>query len=338
MRETIAGCLFGMALGDALGSETEFLSYDAVWQQYRHQPLELHGSPAQVTDDTQMAIAVAEALLATSPPYTADALTDDLQQHFIDWYHDPQNNRAPGVTCLTSVEKLIAGQHWQNATNISSKGCGANMRVQAVGLLPVDAVTRARIAQVQAALTHGHPTGLAASDLTAWFIAQLWHADDVRDLLAQTRAYATAQREVYHADWLGALYKRAMVFRTGEDFIAHGWDECLGVLEKVAAELATEDEGGDPCENIGQGWVAEEAFAVALYCFLRSPDDPVAAMRRAAISNGDSDSIACITGAFAGAYNGIDALPDDWVQRIEYHDTLLRLTDALTAMHTITHE
>nr|BEK66423.1 hypothetical protein KPHV_36500 [Kitasatospora purpeofusca] len=53
------------------------------------------------------------------------------------------------------------------------------------------------------------------------------------------------------------------------------------------------------------------------------PEDPVAAVRRAAYSSGDSDSIACLAGAFAGAHAGADAWPADWVERIEHRDELL---------------
>lgn len=73
----------------------------------------------------------------------------------------------------------------------------------------------------------------------------------------------------------------------------------------------------------GEGWIAEEAFASALLCFLLFPDDPVAAIRRAAYSSGDSDSLACLAGAFAGAHHGADAWPADWVERIEHRDELL---------------
>ncbi len=53
----------------------------------------------------------------------------------------------------------------------------------------------------------------------------------------------------------------------------------------------------------------------------------VAAVRRAATTSGDSDSIACLAGAFAGATCGLDAWPEDWRRRIEYRDQL----DALAA-------
>ena len=53
-----------------------------------------------------------------------------------------------------------------------------------------------------------------------------------------------------------------------------------------------------------------------------------AALRRAAVSYGDSDSIACLTGAFTGAYHGMGAWPTEWGTRIEYRDRLVRLGEA----------
>jgi ADP-ribosylglycohydrolase len=58
------------------------------------------------------------------------------------------------------------------------------------------------------------------------------------------------------------------------------------------------------------------------------PDDPQAVVRRAACSSGDSDSIAALAGAFAGAHHGIGAWPDEWVRDIEYRDRLMALADA----------
>jgi ADP-ribosylglycohydrolase len=335
MNDKIAGCLFGMALGDALGAETEFLTLEGILRQFPpNGPLEPPGNPARVTDDTQMALAVGDALLQAPRPYAPDTLAPLLTKTFSDWYDDPENNRAPGVTCLDSIENLMEGQRWCDATNISSKGCGANMRVQPVGLLREDAETRAALAQFQAAITHGHPTALASADLTAWVIADLLRAGAVGSLLPRVRAYAESQRKVYHAVWLGDLYQRAIVFPSGADFMAHGWDECLGMIARVESALAANDLTTDPCLLVGKGWIAEEAFATALYCFLLYPDDPVAGMRRAAVSSGDSDSIACIAGSFAGAHCGLGALPASWVARIEYHDRLTQMAADLSALWT----
>ena len=327
-----SGCLFGLALGDALGAATEFLSVDEILRQFPpHGPQSPIGNPSLVTDDTQMTLAVGEALVETARPFTSGSLELRLRRAFVEWWRSPDNNRAPGITCLKACASLASGVPWHQATVVSSKGCGANMRVAAVGLLPsgkdgVDEATRAAIAQFQAALTHGHPTALIASDLTAKTIADLVTGSTPLELVARLRDYAQSQREVYHATWLGALWERSSA-KTPEDFIARGWDECLEALDRLDAALVVSERDTDPCLATGEGWVAEEAFATGLLCFLFYPDEPVQALRRAAVTKGDSDSIACLCGAFAGAYHGISAWSADWLSRIEYRERLAALGD-----------
>lgn len=107
-----------------------------------------------------------------------------------------------------------------------------------------------------------------------------------------------------------------------------GWGECLGSLDTLDAALRAANCTEDPCRATGEGWVAEEAFATGLLCFLLFPDAPLDALHRAAVSSGDSDSIACLTGAFAGAYHGRGIWPEDWAARIEYKDRLTALGSA----------
>jgi len=329
MKNRALGCLFGMAFGDALGFRTEFLSVSEILRKFPpNGPQEPMGNPALVTDDTQMALAVGEALRLAPQPYMAETLEQPLREAFVQWANSPDNNRAPGNTCMTACGRLGQGLPWLKATIANSKGCGANMRVQAVGLLPdIADETRAAIAQFQAALTHGHPTALAASDLTANAIAYLAKNGRPDELPRVLRQYAVSQREVYHADWLGTLWQRPLI-ESPEQFIARGWDECLGSLDALDAALANGDRAADPCLITGEGWIAEEALATGLLCFLLFPDDPALAIRRAVVSSGDSDSIACLTGAFAGAYNGMDAWPSEWAERIEYRDRLAALGTA----------
>jgi len=80
---------------------------------------------------------------------------------------------------------------------------------------------------------------------------------------------------------------------------------------------------------LGEGWIGEEAVALALYCFLRFPEDYRKAVLRGANTNGDSDSIACITDGISGAYLGIDAIPNDGIEQIENSKYLKELAGRL---------
>lgn len=328
MSTSAAGCLFGLAYGDALGKPTEFMTIAQIETRYGPGgPRDLEGDPALVTDDTQMTLAVGWALLDAAAP-TPAALEPPLRARFLAWARSPDNNRAPGMTCLRACGELARGVPWTEATVTGSKGCGANMRVAPAGLVPTyDLDTLAGVAQLQAALTHGHPTALAASELTAYAVRVLRDGATLAALPALLRARCVTQRIVYRGDWLGSLWQQPGV-ATPEAFIARGWDECLTALDRLDAALAHPDDGADPCLATGAGWIAEEALATALLCAIRHADDPVTALARAATTSGDSDSIACLAGAFIGAEQGLTAWPAPWLDRIEYRDDLAALARA----------
>ncbi|MFD5746957.1 ADP-ribosylglycohydrolase family protein [Streptomyces sp. NPDC127033] len=326
-KQAATGTLIGLALGDALGFPTEFSDVPSILAKlgpWREMPLP---KPAVVTDDTQMTLAFARGIRTAMDRGVLGPLRLErpVRDEFVDWYHSPDNNRAPGATCMRACMLLDSERPWQRASQIHSKGCGANMRVAPIGLVPgLSDEQRAGAAQLQAALTHGHPTALAASDLTARAVYLLSHGGEPGALMGQLRSYAYENREHYRQRWLGDLWTYA-ADASPEEFIARGWDDCLEVLERLQQALRSPSPETDPCLATGDGWIAEEALATGLLCFLLFPSDPVTAVRRAACTRGDSDSIACLTGAFAGAYLGAGAWPKEWAERIEYRSDLMSL-------------
>src|ERR1700754_1940687 len=234
-----AGSLYGLAYGDSLGKPTEFQTYETIVATYGSDgPRALTGHPALVTDDTQMALAVGEALLA-APEFTAAALEPKVRRAFLEWAASPDNNRAPGMTCLRACADLSDGRPWQLATQSGSKGCGANMRVTPVGLGPgLSEDDRAGVGPPQAAMTHGHPTALAASELTAF--AARWLGDGLAPgaLMAALRDRSASPREVYREDWLGDLWRQYGPMDSPTGYMALGWDETDAALARVEAALA----------------------------------------------------------------------------------------------------
>ncbi|MEU1924443.1 ADP-ribosylglycohydrolase family protein [Streptomyces albogriseolus] len=327
-KRAATGALTGLALGDALGFPTEFKDVPSILATYGDwRSLDLP-KPAIVTDDTQMTLALGRGLRTAMDRGTLGPkrLERPVREEFVDWWRSPENNRAPGNTCLRACHLLSRDDRpWQDASQIHSKGCGANMRVAPVGLARgLTDEQRAGAAQLQSALTHGHPTALAASDLTAHAVRLLAEGAEPTGLIGLLRSYAYENRTRYHEFWLGDLWTRAGD-ASPEQFIARGWDECLEILGRLQEAVRTVSPETDPCKATGEGWVAEEALATGLLCFLLFVDEPLTALRRAACTSGDSDSIACLAGAFAGAYLGADAWPADWASRIEYRDELLTL-------------
>ena len=338
----LKSCFYGLAFGDAIAKETEFLDVETILRQWPpNGPTDLPQPIAYVTDDTQMALAIADAILAARPhgPLTSATVEPYIREAFLAWYHSPDNNRAPGMTCLGACEALEQPIRWQDACAINSKGCGANMRVAPIAMIdsnwfaqPSD---RAALAQFQAALTHGHATALAASDLTVYALEHLFNQQSPLTLVPRLIDYAASQRLVYHGDWLGDLWARSPL-SSPEEYMAQGWDDCIQVLHALQTALTTYTPGEDPCRYTGEGWIAEEALATGLLCFLLYADSPQDMLNRAAVTCGDSDSIACLAGAFAGAYHSASIWSSAWYSRIEYaaHIDLVCDTLALSSSAT----
>lgn len=153
-----------LAIGDAYGAGFEYVKEDVVRSQntlerYVQHPRHPLG-PGQYTDDTQMSIALAEALVAGSP---WDALS--LAQRFVDVFkRDPRNGYAQGFYhFLLDVED---GEDFLRRIRPDSDKSGAAMRAAPLGVLPhVGAVIEA--SRVQAAVTHNTPDGIAAATAAA---------------------------------------------------------------------------------------------------------------------------------------------------------------------------
>jgi ADP-ribosylglycohydrolase len=373
--DRMLGITYGLAYGDALGRPTEFITSKALAKfgtPFRPAVGLTNRARGFVTDDTQMSLAVGRAALGTAEPRY---LTNRFIAEFIRWYDDPKSRdgrRAPGSTCLSACAQLKRGTPWLRATRTDSKGNGANMRVAPLALRTDWTWPQlSAAAQLQAAITHGHATALAAADLTAVAVRMLLEgvAKPGPALLDHLLAYAHDQRSVYHGDHLGKLWEGSS-FNTGpswlsqlpasystgrlweddaswpigavvrkplkarrhrpapdspEEFIERGWDKVIDSLLAIYDRPRKPNQ--DPCDVAGEGWVAEEALMVALHTLLTFPDDPTSALRRAAFTNGDSDSIASITGALAGAAYGRRYFPHGWIENLEYR----REIDSLTA-------
>ncbi len=205
--------------------------------------------------------------------------------------------RGPGKTCLSALERMKMGDMKKPVNN--SKGCGGVMRIAPAGLA-YDKKKAFTTGAEFAAITHGHPSGYLAAGALAYIIASIVEGSAVEtavtDSILEMKNYA-------------------------------GYEECSGAL-KQALELAA----GDLPENeaickLGEGWVGEEALAIAVYCSLKHEEDFRRALITAVNQSGDSDSTGAITGNILGAYLGVSKLPVEWVEKIELKEVIIKLAD-----------
>lgn len=293
------GLIFGLAIGDALGYPTEFMSLSRIKEKYGEEGIRDLPDPALYTDDTQMTIAIAEALISAGDQ-DVDTIMEAVCEELIKWRHSPENNRAPGNACLQGVRNMELGTHCAESGVADSKGCGSAMRVAPIGYLyQHDPEKLKEVARASGICTHGHHTAVAASVGAAYLVKLAMDGVEpenmVRELLSFTKG-------------ISKEFERAISMVEG----------CLEYRDEEMALKA-----------LGEGWVGEEAVALALYCFLRSPDDYVKTVLRGANTDGDSDSIASIAGGISGARLGLEAISEDWRQQIEKADYLDGLSTRL---------
>jgi ADP-ribosylglycohydrolase len=104
--------------------------------------------------------------------------------------------------------------------------------------------------------------------------------------------------------------------------------EVLNALTHAEALAGSQVDPADAIVQLGEGWVAEEALSIAVYCCLRA-HTLEEALILAVNHDGDSDSTGSITGNLMGARHGVDAIPERWLERLELRDVITAIADDL---------
>ncbi|MGW5301612.1 ADP-ribosylglycohydrolase family protein [Rhodococcus aetherivorans] len=314
--------LTGLAAGDAWGYQVEFSSY-ASMPAY---PVPAPAGEWVISDDTQMTLALHDALTEVTDFDDIEAVTAAIVRHFTLWKLDPDNNRAPGRTCMGSLSNLSAGARWYDQDGAhESAGCGAVMRLVPAAFAP-EPYWRGLTA-LQAVITHKHPRAIVPALLLADAVR---HAPERRGRFLD-HALTEAER-IFDgvSEWLTDPYLADVLAPYRGDVssvLVEGLNDDVVDILVAAAEtvdrlaLVDTTEYGDPCTGIGEGWESASAIALGLLVAdlaALSEDRQVSsgsswggpqALAWASTSNGDSDSIACIAGALIGA---AQTTPDYW--------------------------
>jgi poly(ADP-ribose) glycohydrolase ARH3 len=291
------GALVGTAFGDALGAPFEG---SATVGPAAVEDVLSGGDRLRYTDDTAMTIVLAEHLAEHG-----DVQEDALIRAFARAHRD-EPWRGYGAGPPRIFRAVAGGTPWrQAATELfggeGSFGNGGAMRVAPVALVAAPDLPRvAHLARRSAAVTHAHPLGRdgAAVQACAVAIALAGEIGDTEGALATL---------VEHAE-------------TPE------LRERLGRVRDVVVG------GPSPTEiaaALGNGITALEAVPAAVAAALTATTDPATAVRTAILFGGDTDTIAAMAGAIAGAQHGVSAFPAGWQDRVEGAAELVDLADGL---------
>lgn len=95
-------------------------------------------------------------------------------------------------------------------------------------------------------------------------------------------------------------------------------------LLKLAMKFSESDKSDIQCiRELGEGWVGEEALAIAVYCSLKYSHNLQKALVVSVNHGGDSDSTGSITGNILGAYLGSDTIDDQWLNILEVTEIVM---------------
>ncbi|QDH78195.1 ADP-ribosylglycohydrolase family protein [Echinicola soli] len=325
------GCLLGGAVGDALGAPIEFLSQGHILDRFGQMGVtdyvEFGNGTGEFTDDTQMTLFTAEGLLRAKHRAMLKGIGGALHQityhsylRWLETQHFPRQGnsinpqqlstgwlinqkglytrRAPGNTCLLALASGKTGTI--NKPINDSKGCGTIMRMAPVGLtFSDDAVKAFEEGCHLSAITHGHPSGYLSGGFFAALIAYLTQ---------------------------GKSLLESIQLCTG---ILEEWEKHTEVKQAVQTVLICHNQGisadlkPEDIAQFGEGWVAEEALAISLYCALRYPSNFDKGVIAAINHGGDSDSTGSLTGNILGLINGLGGIPEPWKQKLKYADIVL---------------
>jgi ADP-ribosyl-[dinitrogen reductase] hydrolase len=225
----------GLAIGDALGATTEFMTPGEIKAAFREHRRIVGGGwlrlkPGQVTDDTEMSLALGRALLTTGG-WDLGGIADN----FLAWMKSRPVDL--GSTCRRGIRDYMLKGQLETPYNEWDAGNGAAMRMAPVALFTLgDDAELVRCAAEQAHLTHNHPLSDAACVAVGRMVQQAIQGCSRFDLHAITRDLAAEHGSFRFNDYRG--HSSAYVVDTLQTvfhylFTTGSFEECLiGVVNQ----------------------------------------------------------------------------------------------------------
>lgn len=317
LRQKISGCIFGHAIGDAIG-------YPRLLTNLRYPHLEtpsseqlellLKESPFSdielpYSDKTHLCLSTARALLSSGQQYNPTKIMDKISLGLVSSIADPHFKRSFGHTTSLAATHLSEGFHWSESGVKEKRSCGAAIRMTPIGIVFYENPDRLEeIATLASRCTHDDPVAIASGIATANLVSLALQGIDSKKYIERT-IEATHKISPEFADQMESV---SSALALDDDKAA------IKLLRKHKHQLRGN---------------AHDIISIALYSFLKSPESYEETIKRATNHKGDTAATGCIAGAISGAYNGISRIPKEWVDAIENREELLRISQELADCH-----
>lgn len=301
LRSKFLGAMIGSAIGDAIG-ELAFRHPDKKrLLEAIHQTHEL-----RYTDDTAMAIGLAQSLIERG---------DIDQEHIGQTFHknylkEPWRGYASGPPTIFSLVERDGISYREAARSLfggqGSLGNGAAMRIVPVGILFHGRDDLLHKARQSAEVTHVHPMGMDGAAIQAMAISMAVDLDPVEAF-----------------PWHEFIDRLILASQT---------KEIRTKIKLVKDLLSNQSSPGEAARKIGRSVAVHESIPFAVFSFLRHPKSFESCLMCAVLNGGDRDTLGAMAGAISGAYLGIDAIPPQWISRLENRTLIEKLAIDLYAL------
>lgn len=288
LADTFAGVLLGTAVGDALGLPAENLSPQSILKRWKGEwRMRFLFGRGMISDDTEHTLMVAQALLAH--PQDANAFQRSLGWKLRWWFAGLPG--GVGMATAKACLKLWFGFPVSKA-GVNSAGSGPAMRSAIIGaFFATDANKRNEFVLASSRLTH-----------------RGWQSEVAAQAVAECVALAVRETQPAVTQVLAAL--RALSVES----------EWQAIVLRMETDLAARGSVADFARTMGlergvSGY-ALHVVPVAIYSWLRHPNNFRQALTRALDCGGDTDTVGAIVGAMVGASVGELAMPAEWVNAI----------------------
>ena len=294
IQDRAMGAFLGLAVGDALGTTLEFERRD-----WRPRVVDITGGgpfdlrPGCWTDDTAMALALADSLLASE---SLDC--PDLMDRFVAWWRNGEYSPTGhcfdiGITTRNALERYLrTGNPLAGSTDPTTAGNGSLMRLAPVAL---------RFWNDRGRLDH------AAAQ--------------------QSRTTHAAEEAVDGCRAFADLLADAISGKPRRDVLApRAFDGAPGIAEIVKGSWR-----GSARKDIRSSGYVVHTLEAAMWSVARTANFRNAVLLAANLAD-DADTVAAVTGQLAGAIYGLSGIPTDWLERIAWRDRLLDTAERLAEL------
>lgn len=289
MKSRYKGCLLGLACGDAVGTTVEFKArgtFEPLTDMVGGGPFGL--VPGEWTDDTSMALCLAESLLEKN----GFDPRDQIERYVCWWKEGYLSSKETTFDIGNTVRAALmrfeeTGEPFSGPEHPRSAGNGSIMRLAPVPMRYAHDMDKViRYSAQSSRTTHATAEAVDACKLFGVMIAMALHGQSKEEIL----------------------------FETGKHL---DWDQLSPKIRQIAAG---DYQAKSEQEIEGSGYVVESLEA-ALWVFLTTESYKQAVLAAANLGD-DADTTGAVAGQLAGAYYGVKAIPPEWLEKLKYREMI----------------